>query len=141
MTRKEEIEHLQAARNLLDQSYCKWTWDDGKGGHCAVGCLIMTDNERLAGMGWSFLKNLLDEEAEILHPELKDAVRERPGGMYDCFNTSPTVYVNNQLGKETTLQLFDAVILALEIAEESETYPQGGGSQIEESREKEPVSC
>ncbi len=103
-----DLDAIRAARDLLDQTYVKWIGDDGKGGHCAVGCLIATN-------GALHHHPFLNDLAREMYPEHTGKRMPRAfGGYPDVFDQSPLVYVNNQLGKEATLALFDRRIADLE---------------------------
>lgn len=111
------LEILRESRDLLDKSYVKWISDDGHGGHCALGAIGAVLDRAHYQTHLTFF-NLLDTTATILHPELLGETRERLDGCgIDDFNVSPTVFLNNHVGKEAALAVFDAAILDEELKE------------------------
>lgn len=102
------LEQLRAARELLATRYVKEAQDDGKGGHCALGCIAVGlgrvyayPNEADAAGAIA----LLNSNAMALHPEIN----------FNRWQSAPIVQVNNRTNKESTLAVFDAAILELEI--------------------------
>ena len=112
---KMDLSALKESKSILDRSYVKWTRDNGRGGHCALGAL------ELGGGSYPVVQRLVasvDAACVSLYPELKGASAPRLGNAVypnDYFESSPTAFVNNQLGKEAILKAFDAAILELEI--------------------------
>ncbi len=104
---------LRNARALLDKTYIKWITWDYSGGHCALGALTRSGgatNEVYA----------LNNAAVALYPQFLGAKGKRPApynrfSKVDKFNDHPIVYLNNHVGKEATLAVFDAAILDLEL--------------------------
>lgn len=112
------LEQLRAARALLDKSYVKWTRNDGRGGHCAYGVLdLCTGVECRENVAFQMAEVILTRNAIALHPELVGACAPRGDELawVEHFDMWPLAYVNNQTDKATTLAVFDAAILELEI--------------------------
>ncbi len=113
---------LQSARALLETSYIKFEQDNGIGGHCALGCIAFVLGRRHAFHDQDDAAEaigLLNNTAEALHPEINHHTW-----------ANPIVQVNNSTDKETTLAVFDAAILGLQIKLESAK---------EENQVQEPV--
>lgn len=134
MDKAELLSIIRQARALLAERWIPWMTGDGKGGHCHVGCLgVVTGEMPLGGDVFSMRINVsfldgsafmvacdaIDKIARELHPELEDAVGARPDLAYMCsterFGQNPGVFVNNQLGKEAILRVYDEAISRLEL--------------------------
>lgn len=111
---------LKKARWILNNFFCKWTVEDRMGNHCAIGAVSMA----VFGHPHAFMRapasdylELLDGCAERLHPELKHARGRRSDSdtVPDLFDLNPLVYVNNQLGREAALAVFDEALLMVEL--------------------------
>lgn len=130
MTKNQQLTALQGARAILDKSYCKWTNNDRKGGHCAQGAVM---KQLGMGIGYSWanpgvrfllleLMVTLGDSAMALHPELHGSMSppNAPGAPDTYanrpyfFEVAPVVFINDFLGKEATLAVFDSAILELE---------------------------
>lgn len=63
-------------------------------------------------------RRYVDDVARDLHPELIGcrAARTRPFGTSDDFDRTPGLFVNNHLGKEAILAVYDEAIARLEVA-------------------------
>lgn len=112
---KLELDALKLAREILDRTYIKWTTNDGKGGHCALGALIEANASY--GGTYSALMNFLADIALTQKQFSKyqgKSGRRKDGGGDDEFNAAPIVYLNNQVGKVAVLKLFDAGIKQLQ---------------------------
>ncbi len=120
---EEQIELLQQARDLLRETYVPWTSDDKKGGHCHIGCLIAVYAKVNNVMPWVLsgvggLDKVVDDVARRMYPDLTGAralrkVKSKHGTVHDFFDIWPAVYVNNQLGKEAILGVYDEAIRSL----------------------------
>ena len=149
MTIVEKIERLKEARTVLDRTYVKWYQDNGAGGHCAIGSVGYVAQKRLTTrnntdpeiIAAREVVELLNVMARILYPQYSGRVEKRaiPTIEYgdDSFNIGPVVFLNNHVGKEAVLAVFDATILDLEIREEAKKEKDllsGGGRHVEEER-------
>lgn len=108
---KDFLEILQSARNLLKDHYIPW-YQYKDGGYCAVGAILHFDR----GQFYQIV-DLTNSVATKLHPELRGCIKPRLDnscGVADHFDSNPTVFVNNQLGKEAILEVFDKAIETLE---------------------------
>ncbi len=117
----DDLEVLRKSREVLAQTYVKWITKDGKGGHCAYGAV-----EAVVGSVHREypLRCYLNPAAKALHPELKGCTGKREvhnTDQRDIFDLHPLIYVNNHTDKETTLAVFDAAILNLEMEIAKET--------------------
>ncbi len=119
---RETLSIIKSARGILDKTYVQWFQDDGKGGHCALGSVANAKRLALVGCDDPAVE-ILSETADALHPELQgksasrpvsDLCRHLPCGR-DRFDDCPILYVNNHLGKEETLRVFDLTIAELEL--------------------------
>lgn len=111
---KTVIENLRAMRDMLAVCYVPWTTDDQKGGHCAAGVIQKVVNGCYTPEFHIFF-GLLNGAAQRCHPALKGVAVERPAefqfiGKADMFDLSPAIYVNNHLGKDAILAVFDDAI-------------------------------
>lgn len=132
MTIREKLTKLHEARTCLAAGFCKYYGRDADGNHCGVGALaevfgmydvyglrpsyngtpIGTENE------FQGLMKVLEETARSLYPELKGAEAIRPnltvrGDPFDSFDNCPLVYLNNVLGREAVLEVYDTAIARL----------------------------
>jgi hypothetical protein len=116
--RDKLIENLKEARALLEKCWIPWSLRDGKGGHCHLGvCQRITDVLSIQGRReYVEMVETIDDASVRLHPELKGQVSPRPYYGNDAFNCTPAVYINNQLGKEAILDVYDDEIARLEVA-------------------------
>ncbi len=127
------LERTKVAREMLANCWVPWTTNDGRGGHCQIGCLIRAFYWR---PGYETASRAVREAALRLHRDLAGARRPRPDcGCPDDFNSDPAVFVNNQLGKEAILAVYDEAILQLEVAALCEREAE----RVECSLEKEEV--
>lgn len=109
MKKAEQLEKLMAVREMLSRVWIPWATSDGRGGHCQLGCLMRLDAWDLCG--------LIDAAALRLHPDLKGATYVRPGCTHEYeFESAPAIFVNNSLGKEAILAVYDDAIAQLEVA-------------------------
>jgi hypothetical protein len=144
LTLELQLNMLQAARDLLAATYIQWVSHTPDGRHCAVGVLDVLGlyNSRCP------VFQRLEATARSLYPEYEGAsawraVREESKGpeegplFKDYFLRDPLVYVNNHLGKEATLAVFDSAILELEIqlAQKNEPLVRSD-STVEKIRER-----
>lgn len=123
MTKQECLSTFYAARKLLAERYCKWTiYDVTSDRQCQLGCIHSC-------FGTAFPQHVMDaaklvnESARRMYPDLDGIEVERrqsgietPTGLFDSFDKSPAVFVNNHLGKDAILAVYDDVIAALEVA-------------------------
>lgn len=120
MSIENTLKILRDARALLAEHYVPWTTDDGRGGHCQLGCLWEAWSWNPCLKQFTEPNGCVERAARALHPELAGCSMERSDGLgrecFDHFDQFPAVYVNNQLGKEAILRVYDAAILDLEIA-------------------------
>ncbi len=108
------LARTKVAREMLANCWVPWSTDDGEGGHCQIGCLIRAFNW---GTGYATASRAVREAAFRLHQDLAGARRPRPDcSCPDDFNSDPAIFVNNQLGKEAILAVYDEAILQLEVA-------------------------
>lgn len=117
MTIMEQITALKGARDILDKSYIKHRVNDGQGGVCAQGALIKQLNANPAVLNPEFclLHEILVRNAKALHPELTGRIYYNNSHFGTSFDVSPVVFINDYLGKEEILKVFDSAILELEI--------------------------
>jgi hypothetical protein len=137
---------LQHARAILATNYCKWTNDDGHGNHCASGAIRVASSHVFYCLDILAITN---DSAIRLHPELKGAGSRRLNlvngelldiGLTDWFDDCPTVYVNNQLGQQAILEVFDDAIANLEVARLcAQVESQHPGLDVEKEAEGETV--
>src|SRR5438105_4175138 len=99
--KQQMLDMLRRARAVLDRGYCKNMIEDLLGNHCAYGALIACDDSVSHYKALDALV-FLDTFTRVLHPEY--------GGRMYC-----TIHLNNETDKETTLAVFNAAILDLEI--------------------------
>jgi hypothetical protein len=120
---KTNLEILREARALLAEHYVKWARSTSDGGHCALGCLDMASGVEDA---WTYPEqaHMLDAAARRMHPELAHPRAECPHfigsgltSVYDDFENSPIVFINDHLGKDAALAVFDDAILHEEMRE------------------------
>lgn len=120
----EILEGIKKARAILADHYVPWITDDGKGGHCAAGALSVAFDKEIYGKVPYPAQTVITETARALHPELAGMVARRPSDSsfvgHDSFDEWPFVYVNNHLGKEAILRVFDVAILEAELARQAE---------------------
>lgn len=134
MTDQKFLTILTEARSVLAESYIKWYLQDSKGGHCAAGSVLHKADDM---PHYLTVMDKLNAVAKQLHPELtgQSAPRKDPLGIYnplagavqfsrDYFDSHPVVYVNNHLGKEAVLAVFDAAILDVELKLASAVVPE-----------------
>ncbi len=112
----ETLDILKRARAILEANYIRWAVSNGAGGYCAIGALGVAGHSN----PWHFDRSepeyvAICEAATALHPELAGAVRDRPDGASDRFDDCPIIFVNNHLGKESTLRVWDVTIAELEL--------------------------
>lgn len=118
-----KLDALRKARSLLATGYMQWTigncyeTDEPFQG-CASGAIIRatsdTAYDHLIVSGE--VQKGINRAAEALYPEYTGVEAPRADrGAHDHFNGQPFVWVNNHLGKEATLAVFDSAILELEI--------------------------
>ena len=118
MSLKSDLEILREARALLEKSYVRWTVDDDHGGHCALGCFNIASGLYVGTFPSTDAWRIIEDSAKRLHPELVGKWRPRNiQSTYDEFDEAPAVFVNNQLGKEAILEVFNDAILHLEMSE------------------------
>ncbi len=122
----EQLSVLKRAREILEETYCAWwtTHPDGVH-HCAMGAVERASETSY----WEAPPDIwpaLDLTSWALHPELRGrlGIRLENGTHCDNFEHAPTVFVNNQLGKEAILQVFDTAILEAEIRLASAPMPE-----------------
>lgn len=132
MTIRQRLTKLHEARTCLAAGFCRYYGRDEIGNHCGVGALAevlgMYDtfglrpsyNGTAAGTEEEFitLMTILNHTAWDLYPELKGAEAVRPnlttsGLPFDCFDTFPLVYLNNVLGRNAVLEIYDTTISRL----------------------------
>ncbi len=128
MTKQQTLLMLESARDLLAASYIPWSLDNGRGGHCQAGCLSLVVRKAVpeSSSYWVSFNSaylLLEVAARRLHPEAAGASAHRPGGGLDYFDFSPPIYVNNHMGKDSILEVYDVAIadLAVEVLCEEES--------------------
>ena len=130
------LEVLNKARAILATNYCKWVTDDGRGHHCASGAISVAASGRAAAAEMNSIRETIRASAIRLHPELAGACRPRLNmrgtdfvdmGFHDRFELDPMIFVNNQLGQQAILEVFDDAIQNLELsklcAEVESTHP------------------
>lgn len=107
------IDFMKEVRDLLATCWIPWKTDDERGGHCQLGAFQKVSKQR----GMVFCRqspevDFIEATAHRLHPELWGCSAERMDfwGGNDSFNTSPAVYINNHLGKDAILAVYDAAI-------------------------------
>ncbi len=132
---REALSIIKSARGILDKTYVQWYQDNGKGGHCAVGSVANARGLNMTGSKDPAVQ-ILSETAKALYPELRGKTASRLsftftlcGGLCstDYFDECPILYVNNHLGKEETLRIFDLTIAELELrvaALEAQAQPE-----------------
>jgi hypothetical protein len=74
VTNSEMLDKLKQARALLERTYVPWTVDDGKGGHCHLGCVGITEfgkstGSAIHGFTQSRLLPIVDEVCRRLYSE------------------------------------------------------------------------
>ncbi len=112
---RETLDILKRARAILDVSYIRFQQTDYKGGHCSLGAISVARGVDATG-GWEAEAVALSETARALHPELRGKISQRvPDYWLDIFDDCPIVFVNNHLGKEETLRVWDVTIAELEL--------------------------
>lgn len=119
MDKQDMLTKLKAARALLAEHWIPWKTSDSKGGHCHLGCVgIAFGGAYQDWIDFPAVRYILDAAAKRLHPELIGEQRRREGchGLMDHFHLTPAVFVNNHLGKDAILAVYDDVISALEVA-------------------------
>ncbi len=121
----EMLDVITKARGLLDKGYIKWRMCDGKGNYCASGAVAMCSGAKheprtktvrfTSGHGmWMAAMTYVDGLARQMYPDLKGKVAARQDSVaLDYFNVTPMVYLNNQVGKEAVLEVFDEAIRRL----------------------------
>jgi hypothetical protein len=118
MIKSEALSVIRKARKILDRSYVKWTVDNDKGGHCQLGAFSLASGLSSLQALDSTIYAHVDAAAVRLHPELAGSIFKRadPWGGKDYFDRFPAVFINNHLGKEAILAVYDDVIAQLETA-------------------------
>lgn len=142
MNKQEMLEKLTAARAILAEHWIPWKTSDFNGGHCHLGCVgIAFGGGYQNWIDFPAVVIILDEAAKRLHPELMGEQRRREGcrGLMDHFHKTPAVFVNNHLGKEAVLAVYDDVIAALEVAVlyEEETAKHDARAEFQDAVEIE----
>jgi hypothetical protein len=111
----EILSTLKRARVILGRSYIPFLQFDGNGGHCALGAISEVKYGRDTRMSEFEDEALaLSETAKALHPEFIGTYIRYSGSIFS-FNIAPIVFINNYLGKEATLRVFDVTIAELEL--------------------------
>lgn len=103
------LDRLREARRVLEASYVRDWQDDGMGGHCALGSVAVALGRAIIHYyepDAAPFYRLLNSTARALHPERVAKNRH---------HEDPIVLINNETDKATTLAVFDAAILDLEI--------------------------
>ncbi len=108
------LDTLKRARAILAVSYIRFRQSNYQGGHCSLGAIAAANGWELAPASIPEAL-LLSETASALHPEFRNTVTDRNDGYMDIFNDCPIVFVNNHLGKEETLRVWDVTIAELEL--------------------------
>ncbi len=104
MTKAEMLDVVFRTRALLEVSYIPYKLTDGAGGRCHWGCLnLIQQGHELAWLLDDPALAYLDKVAVRLYPESE---------LYSF----PSVFVNNKLGKEAILAVYDAAIAQLQVA-------------------------
>lgn len=118
---------LTDARNLLADRWCAFEGKNAEGNYCAQGalaetcgyhmrsasCAITDENTRV--QEYLDLSHYLNTVArELYSPSEEGKSGQRPDGMRDSFNSSPLVYINNHLGRDAALRVFDEGIKKLQ---------------------------
>lgn len=123
LTDSQKLTVLEKTREMLSWAYIPWKKWDSLGGYCQLGCYEKTCKDLAAEKvviryvpyvpTWaegSAMKEI-EQAAICLHPQLVGAFAVRlDGAGQDDFNDAPAVYVNNHLGKEAILRVYDEAI-------------------------------
>lgn len=113
MTSRDMLSAIAMARVILDERYIKWCSDNGHGGHCHMGCLNLVFGALVENTeSTSFF---MDSVAREMHQDLFGAEKPRLYGGLDKFDVWPCVFINNHLGKEAILEVYDEAMLRLEL--------------------------
>jgi hypothetical protein len=115
MTNEKLAAFLQEVRDLLAVAWIPWKMFDFNGGHCQYGCALAVLEKTDILFDFAGAMDYVDRTAQLLHPELRGAVAKRDDSRFakDKFNSTPAVYVNNHLGKDAILAVYDAAIASL----------------------------
>lgn len=134
MNKAEILTIIRKARELLAERWIPWRLGDASGGHCQAGCIWVALGIMECEFGgpaiyisaksyenYRAVQDFIDATARDLHPELVGCIRPRCGQFWrvhldDSFDRYPAVFVNNQLGKEAILAVYDEAISRLELA-------------------------
>ncbi len=120
---REVLSNLKKARTLLEATYCQWLQNTVDGKHCSLGAIgnIKRYSSYRDQLLFSYIRHVdpealaLSETAISIHPELVGCIAVRLDTTREAFDYSPIVYVNNHLGKEETLRIWDLTIAELEL--------------------------
>jgi hypothetical protein len=117
MNIQEQLHVAKAARKMLETCWVPNVLTDGGDGHCHVGALgkCAYDNAFRGFNAYELLKRL-DNTSERMYPTF-----------IPRSNTHFSVGVNNELGKDCILAVYDDVIAQLEVAllcEQEETIAE-----------------
>lgn len=140
MTKKQILETIKSARVWLAKHYVPWTREDANGDGCQLGALHHAMGRPTCRYEANLIVDRFEKDhiapvARRMHPELTGQKRPRlPGGFYtlDDFEYSPAVFVNNQLGKEAILAVYEEAIAQYEVAALCDEVQQASEVQAEE---------
>lgn len=111
---REVLGNLKKGLDILRGNYTQWYQNSANGRHCSLGAIAVAKGNLYSST--SALEVLaLSETAKALYPELKNCYASRLGGGYDLFDTCPILYINNHLGKEESLRMWELTIAELEL--------------------------
>ena len=115
------LELLKETRALLDAKFTKWRACEviaGETRYCHIGAVehVCGAVHKVPWEQYADVIDAIDNACRALHPELRGQSRPRGHGdtWEDHFDSTPGVFVNNQLGKEAILAAYDHAIAQLE---------------------------
>lgn len=111
---REVVSNLKKGLDILRGSYTQWFQNTLDGKHCSLGAIGWAKDQGYSSSADQEVR-ILSETALALHPELQGLEACRITGGYDIFNECPILYVNNHLGKEETLRMWELTIAELEL--------------------------
>lgn len=102
---KDVLTILKEARALIERKHVQQALTDGNGGFCALGAINQATTGDAISCEFPHADIPLYEASNRLYPEY---------GRYGAHGSS-VLYVNNVLGKQATLEMFDDAILHEEL--------------------------
>ena len=140
----DELGILKAARDIISNHWCADRTHDGNGNHCATGAILVAKGMDPATSCVSMSSPEIvsvNDAARRLHPELRglSAIHRRNYEKYG-FDRYPAIFVNNELGQQAILEVFDDAIATLEVARLcAQVESQHPGLDAEKEAEGETV--